>query len=137
MNKVEITGRLTRDAEIRYAAGESKTAVASFTVAIKRKYTDGTDFINCKAFGKTAEFVEKYFCKGMKIEVCGRIETGSYEKSDGTKVNTTTVIAEDIDFAESKKAEDIDRDARGIPASFVTIPDEVDEMLPFAQPTRR
>lgn len=140
MNKVEITGRLTRDAEIRYAGIENKTAIASFTVAINRKFTEGTDFIDCKAFGKTAEFIEKYFGKGMKIEVCGRIQKDSYTNKDGKNASITYVVAEDVDFAESKRAEEIDRDAKGLPASvdgFTNIPDGLDEELPFAQPTRR
>lgn len=139
MNKVEITGRLTRDVEIRYAGGEKTTAIAMFTVAVMRKFSEGTDFIDCKAFGKTAEFVEKYFGKGMKIEVCGRITTDTYKNKDGQNVSKTYVIAEEVDFAESKKAEDIHNDIvkNEPPASgFVNIPDGVDEELPFARPSR-
>lgn len=136
MNRVEITGRLTKDPEVRYSAGDNVIAIANFSVAVNRRFTEGTDFINCKAFGKTAEFVEKYFKKGMKIEVCGRIETGFYEKNDGTRVNTTAVIAEDVDFGESKAARSDSSAKDDAFEGFANIPDGVDEMLPFAAPTR-
>lgn len=96
------TGRMTKDADIRT---NGDTTVARFTVAIDRKYKRGeADFISCVAFGKTAEWMEKYTHKGMKLEIEGRIQTGSYEK-DGKKVYTTDIICETVNFAESKKLE--------------------------------
>ena len=104
INKWIGTGRLTKDPDMR-KTGDS--TVARFTVACDRAYKkegqDSADFISCVAFGKTAEFMEKYFSKGMKAEIEGRIQTGSYEK-DGAKHYTTDIICERVGFAESKKA---------------------------------
>ena len=94
-------GRLTRDPETRQSG---ETAVARYTLAVDRRKKDGADFINCVVFGKGAEFAEKYLKKGTKIAVCGRIQTGSYEK-DGRKIYTTDVVVDEQEFAESKKAE--------------------------------
>ena len=102
-----MIGRLSRDADIR-RAGE--TLVARFSLAVDRRYKkDGeqtADFIGIVAFGKTAEFVEKYFKKGMKVVIEGRLQTGSYTNKDGVKIYTTDVIAEAVEFAESKKVEE-------------------------------
>lgn len=97
MNKAILMGRLTRDPEVRYSQGESSTAVARFTLAVDRRFrrADGgqdADFIGCVAFGKTAEFVEKYFRQGMKMAAVGRIQTGSYTNKEGQKVYTTDVV---------------------------------------------
>lgn len=96
MNKTILMGRLTRDPEIRTAAGESGTVIARFTLAVNRRFRrDGeasADFINCVAFGKTAEFIEKYINKGRQICVSGRIQTGSYTNRDGQKIYTTEVV---------------------------------------------
>ena len=106
MNKSILIGRLVRDAEIRYTSGEKPTVIASFSLAVDRKFKqDGqptADFINCKAFGKVAELVEKYVSKGSKIAITGRIQTGNYTNKDGIKVYTTDVIVEEIEFCESK-----------------------------------
>ena len=108
MNKVILMGRLTRDPEVRYSQGENATAVARFTLAvdrrIKRDNEASADYINCVSFGKSAEFAEKYFRKGTKIVVAGRIQTGSYTNKDGQKVYTTDIVIEEQDFAESKAA---------------------------------
>lgn len=108
MNKVILMGRLTRDPEISYAQNEKSTCIARYTLAVDRRYKrDGdqqADFIRCTAFGKAAEFVGKYFRKGIKIVVCGRLQTGSYTNNDGQKVYATDVIVEEQDFAESKAA---------------------------------
>lgn len=108
MNKVILMGRLTKDPEVRYSQGEQSTAIARYTIAVDRRFKrDGddqtADFIGCVAFGKAAEFAEKYFKKGTKIAVTGRIQTGSYTNKDGQKVYTTDVVVEDQEFAESKK----------------------------------
>lgn len=104
-NRVFLSGRATRDCEIR-ESGETK--VARYSLAVDRKYTKGeekqTDFLNCVCFGKTAEFAEKYVKKGTKLIVIGRIQTGSYTNKDGQKINTTDIIVEEHEFCESKNA---------------------------------
>ena len=109
MNKVILMGRLTRDPEIRYSQGEQSTAVARYTIAVDRRFRrDGdqqtADFIGCVAFGRQGEFAEKYFRKGIKIAITGRIQTGSYTNKDGQRVYTTDVVVEEQEFAESKSA---------------------------------
>ena len=109
MNKVILMGRLTRDPDIRYTQGENSMAVARFTLAVDRRRTntDGqrdADFISCVSFGKLAEFAERYLHQGTKVVATGRIQTGSYTNKDGQKVYTTDVVAEDLEFAESKAA---------------------------------
>ena len=108
MNKVILMGRLTRDPEVRYSAGENSLAIARYTLAVDRRFKrDGeatADFISCVAFGRTAEFAEKYFRQGLKIAISGRIQTGSYTNREGQKVYTTEVVVEDQEFAESKAA---------------------------------
>ena len=105
MNKVILCGRLTKDLEVRYGQN-SQTAIGRFSIAVDRgKDKDGkdkgADFINCIAFGKTAETIERYFHKGDKILVEGRIQTGSYEGKNG-KVYTTDIAVERFEFVESK-----------------------------------
>ena len=116
MNKVILIGRLTRDPEVRYSAGENATAIARYTLAVDRKYKQegqqNADFIQCIAFGRSAEFAEKYFRKGMKIAITGRIQTGSYTNKEGQKGYTTDVVIEEQEFAESKSSSGADREAR-------------------------
>ena len=107
MNKVILMGRLTRDPDIRYTQGENSMAVARYTLAVDRRRAnaDGqreADFISCVAFGRQAEFAERYLHQGTKIAVTGRIQTGSYTNKDGQKVYTTDVVIEEQEFAESK-----------------------------------
>ena len=146
MNKVILMGRLTRDPEVRYSTGEQATAVARYTLAVDRRRgrnsSDGeqtADFINCVAFGRAGEFAEKYFHKGIKIAITGRIQTGSYTNKEGQKVYTTDVVVEDQEFAESKNASG---EAAVAPAhapesasaagdGFMNIPEGIDEELPF------
>ena len=145
MNKVILMGRLTRDPEVRYG-GANNSAVARFSLAVDRRFKrDGdeqtADFINCVAFGKTAEFLEKYARKGTKFVVEGRIQTGSYTNKDGQKVYTTDVVCENVEFAESKNAQGgsnggFDGGSNFAPSSdagdgFMNIPDGIDEELPF------
>lgn len=135
MNKVSLTGRLTRNPEIRYT--NSGSAVASFTVAVDRRFKrDGeqtADFISCVAFGKTGEFIEKYFYKGSGIEVSGRIQTGSYTNKDGNKVYTTDVVAEECGFAQGGKSGGGSESGHAKdPDDFMEIPDGIDDELPFA-----
>ena len=143
-------GRLTRDPEVRYSQGENATAISRYTLAVDRRYRrDGdeqtADFIGCVAFGKAAEFAEKYFHKGTKVLVTGRIQTGSYTNRDGQKVYTTDVIVEEQEFAESKSSSNAGNSASSAPQSnpgssnptssagggFMNIPDGLDEELPF------
>lgn len=105
MNQVIIIGRLTKDPETRY--GTSGTAIAKFSVAVDRIGKDaGADFIPVKVFGKTAENCERYLGKGSQVGVSGRIQTGSYEKKDGTKVYTTEVVADRVEFLGTKRADE-------------------------------
>lgn len=137
MNKVHLLGRLTRDPEIRYPQGNEQMAIARYTLAVDRRFKkDGeqtADFISCVAFGKAAEFAEKYLKKGTKIAATGRIQTRSYTNREGQKVYTTDVIIEEQEFAESKAAaadgssQPAESDARG----FMSIPDGIEDDLPF------
>ena len=99
MNKTVLMGRLTADPQVRYSQGDNATAVARYTLAVNRKFKkDGeptADFIPCVVFGRSAEFTEKYFRKGMQVAISGRIQTGSYTNKDGQKVYTTDVVVED------------------------------------------
>lgn len=105
MNNVSLVGRLVRDPEVRYGQNES-VSVAKFSLAVERKWKrDGeptVDFINCTVFGKSAEFTEKYFKKGMRVAITGRIQTGSYKNKDGQTVFTTEIIVESQEIAQSK-----------------------------------
>lgn len=134
MNSVQLLGRLTRDPEVRYA--ESGSTIARFSLAVDRKFKqeggETADFINCIAFGKTAEFIEKYFSKGMKIALNGRIQTGSYTNKDGVKVYTTDVVIENVEFAESKNSNAGNSTPAPAPnGDFMSVPDGIDEELPF------
>lgn len=110
MNKVILMGRPTADPEIRYGTGENALAIGRYTLAVNRRYVkegeQQADFIRCVAFGKAAEFAEKWIKKGTKLLVTGRIQTGSYTNQDGVKIYTTEVVIEDQEFAESKKGEE-------------------------------
>lgn len=153
MNKVILMGRLTRDPDIRYTQGDNSMAIARYTIAVDRRMrrdaAEGqqtADFIGCVAFGRQAEFAERYLHQGTKIIATGRIQTGSYVNKDGQKIYTTDVVIEDQEFAESKAAQE----GRGTGSSFgggssagsdfgspvgdgfMNIPDGVeDEGLPF------
>ncbi len=140
MNKVILMGRLVRDPEVRYMQNENSTAVARFSFAVPRKFKrqnePDCDFINCVAFGKTAEFIEKYAFKGTKLLLEGRWQTGSYTNKDGVKVYTNDCIVESCEFAESKSASQQNTQSRPEPMStsgdgFMNIPDGIDEELPF------
>lgn len=137
MNKANLLGRLTRDPEIRYSQGNDQMAIARYTLAVDRRFKrDGeqaADFISCVAFGKAAEFTEKYLKKGTKIAVTGRIQTGSYTNRDGQKVYTTDVVIEEQEFAESKAAAsgENEQPASCDPQGFMSIPDGIEDDLPF------
>nr|WP_314636573.1 single-stranded DNA-binding protein [uncultured Oribacterium sp.] len=140
MNQVVLIGRLVKDPEIRYTQGEQPIAVANYTLAVDRRYKkDGepsADFIRCVAFGRNAEFAEKFMTKGRKFAVAGSIQTGSYQNKDGQTVYTTDVIINGQEFCDSKPASagssgnyaGAATDSEG----FMSIPDGVeDEGLPF------
>ena len=134
MNSVQLIGRLTRDPEIRYTDGGA--SIARFGIAVDRRFKQengaDADFINIVAFGKTAEFIEKYFHKGMKIALNGRIQTGSYTDKDGKKVYTTDIVAENVEFCESKgTSSNNDAPAPASDGDFMSVPDGMDEELPF------
>lgn len=138
MNKVILMGRLTRDPDIRWTQGPEQSAVARYTLAVNRRFQkEGgatADFISCVAFGRQAEFAEKYLRQGTKIAIIGRIQTGSYTNREGRKVYTTDVVVEEQEFAEGKNAER-PREQGATPQAntdgFMTIPDGVDEDIPF------
>ena len=147
MNKVILMGRLTRDPEVRYSQGENATAVARYSIAVNRRFKRAgepdADFFNCVAFGRQAEFVERYLRQGTKIVVSGRLQTGSYTNRDGVKVNTVDIVVEEQDFAESKAANGtsgsnyqasqapVAAPSADIGDGFMNIPDGIDEELPF------
>ena len=135
MNSVQLIGRLTRDPEIRYTDGGA--SIARFGLAVDRRFKQengaDADFINIVAFGKTAEFIEKYFHKGMKIALNGRIQTGSYTDKYGKKVYTTDVVAENVEFCESKgTSSNNDAPAPASDGDFMSVPDGIEDELPFA-----
>lgn len=134
MNKVIEIGRLVRDPDIRYSGD---TTIAKYTLAVDRKYKKNgeqtADFISCVAFGKLAEFAEKYLNKGTKIAVIGRLQTGNYTNKDGQKVYTTDVVVEEQEFTESKNANNNSNEKpQSAPDDFMSIPDDVSDMLPFS-----
>lgn len=138
VNKVVLSGRLTRDPEVRYSAGETQLAIARFTLAVDRRFKrDGeatADFIRCISFGNMAEFAEKYFGQGMKITISGRIQTGSYTDNTGKKVYTTDVVIEEQEFAEKKKPETqktAETRCETDPDGFMNIPEGLEEEMPF------
>ena len=148
MNKVILMGRLTRDPEVRYSQGENATAVARYTLAVDRRQSRNNqngeqtaDFIQCVAFGRSGEFAEKYFRKGTKVAITGRIQTGSYTNKDGVRVYTTDIVVEEQEFAESKNSSGSDGgytgntnrapEPSGAGDGFMNIPDGIDEELPF------
>lgn len=137
LNKWIGMGRLTRDPEVRYSTKQdgSQFCVAKYTLAVDRRIKQGdqqADFISCVAFGKQAEFAEKYLKQGIKIVVSGRITTGSYINKDGQKVYTTDVSIEEQEFAESKKDSKPQDESQKLPeADFVDVPEGIENDLPF------
>lgn len=124
MNHVTMLGRLSKEPEIRRGSANGKDyVVAAFPIAVDRRFQkDKTDFFNCTAFGKTAEFIEKYISKGNRIAIAGTLQNEQYEK-DGKKLTATKIIVEEVDFADSKKETEKD--------DFVSVPEGVENDLPF------
>ncbi len=150
MNRVILMGRLTRDPEIRYSQTGNQMAVARYSLAVDRAQSRNqdsdeptTDFINCVAFGKTAEFAERYLHKGTKIAIEGRIRTGRYQNKDGQTVYTTDVVVDRHEFCESRGAsqgQDYSYSSGGPAPSapapgddFMNVGDGIDEDLPFRE----
>lgn len=150
MNKVILIGRLTRDPEIRYSQGANQTTLARFSLAVDRRFKregePDADFFNCTAFGKQAEFAERYLKQGTKMVVTGRIQNDNYTNNNGEKVYSVRVMVEELEFAESKNAGGGDggysqnsgyqQTSRPAPSAatedgFMNIPDGIDEELPF------
>ena len=144
MNFTALMGRLTADPDVRYTQSDKPICTARYTLAVERRFErDGepnADFIRCISFGKNGEFAEKYFKKGTKIALTGRIQTGSYTNKDGQKVYTTDVVVDTQEFAESKNASQNQDNATLNAASntpltldgFMSVPDGIDEELPFS-----
>lgn len=139
MNNVILSGRLTADPEVKTGSGENAFTTARYTLAVDKGYRvkEGeptADFLRCIAFGKTAEFAEKYLRKGMKIIVRGRITTGSYVNNDGVKVYTTDIVVDSHEFCESKNAQNADvMPSHSSSNDFVNVPTGIEnEALPWA-----
>lgn len=137
MNKVIEMGRLVRDPDIRHSQGAEQKAVARYTLAVDRRHANRqdpnaqtADFIPCVAFGKAAEFAEKYLHKGTKIAITGRIQTGSYTNKEGAKIYTTDVVVEEQEFAESKKVTGEGAPGPQTEEGFTSV-DDFPEELPF------
>ena len=142
MNKIILIGRLTRDPEIRYSQGANASAIASFSLAVDRRFKregePDADFFNCTAFGKQAEFVERYLKKGTKMVVVGRLQNDNYTNKEGQKVYSVRIMVDELEFAESKasgESSEYHPSARPEPSAagdgFMNIPDGIDEELPF------
>ena len=154
MNKVILMGRLTRDPEVRYSQGANQTTVGRFSIAVDRRFKregePDADFFNCTAFGKQAEFAERYLHKGTKIVLSGRIQNDNYTNKDGQMVYSVRVMVDEIEFAESKNASAAGGAGfnnggynnnggyggnapapSGAGDGFMNIPDGIDEELPF------
>ena len=141
MNKVTLIGRSTKDTDVRYSQGDKPMVIARINLAVDRKFKQEgqptADFINCIAFGKTAEVIEKYVVKGTKIAVVGCIQTGSYTNKDGQKVYTTDVVIDELEFCEKRDSQQSnDNVSRPAPQTngdeFMNIPDNLDDSsLPF------
>lgn len=140
MNTVILSGRLTKDPEIRYSAGEKPIGYARYTLAVDRPARKGStehgaDYINCIAFGQKAEFAEKYLHKGIKIMISGHIQTGSYMNKEGQKVYTTNVVVNTLEFSERKEAFPFTPSIAPSDADsnvYMDVPDNFAEELPFS-----
>lgn len=132
MNTVALIGRLTKDPIVNYTQGG--TSITKFTLAVDRRFKSdnaNADFINIIAFGKTGEFIEKWFHKGDPIGITGRIQTGSYTKQDGTKVYTTDIIAENVEFTPKNVGSAAHEETNEVNEGFMQIPDNAQGGLPF------
>lgn len=138
MNKVILMGNLTRDPEIRYTQGEKSMAIARFSLAINRRFSregeTNVDFFNCTAFGKQAEFVEKYFRQGSRMLLVGRVQNDNYTNKNGEKVYSVQIMADEIEFAERKQAggnNNAEPEQKQDDDDFMEIPENIESELPF------
>lgn len=129
MNKVIMIGRLTGDPVVKYSAGDTPMAFATFSIAVPKEFKKGeADFFNCTAFGKQAEIIEKYFKKGSRIALVGRVENNDYTNRDGQKVHATRIAVKEIEFVDTKN----DSAKKEEPEEFVHVPESIsDSGLPF------
>jgi len=131
MNKVILVGNLTRDPEIKYAQ-TNNMAIARFTIAVSRRFKregePDSDFFNCTAFGKTAEFVQKYFTKGKRMMLIGRIQNDNYTNKNGEKVYSVQILAEEVEFGEKKGASETTENNDD---DFMPVPEADDDAIPF------
>nr|DAI34308.1 MAG TPA: Single strand binding protein [Caudoviricetes sp.] len=138
MNKVILMGNITRDPEIRYTQGEKSVAIARFSLAINRRFSregeTNVDFFNCTAFGKQAEFVEKYFRQGSRMLLVGRVQNDNYTNKNGEKVYSVQIMADEIEFAERKQAggnNNAEPEQKQDDDDFMEIPENIESELPF------
>lgn len=138
MNKVILMGNLTRDPEIRYTQGEKTMAIARFSLAINRRFSregeTNVDFFNCTAFGRQAEFVEKYFRQGSRMLLVGRIQNDNYTNKNGEKVYSVQIMADEIEFAERKQSgvnNNSEPEQKQDDDDFMEIPENIESELPF------
>lgn len=138
MNKVILMGNLTRDPEIRYTQGEKTMAIARFSLAINRRFSregeTNVDFFNCTAFGRQAEFVEKYFRQGSRMLLVGRVQNDNYTNKNGEKVYSVQIMADEIEFAERKQAggnNTAEQTQKQDDDDFMEIPENIESELPF------
>lgn len=149
MNKVILMGNLTRDPEISYSSGDNSMAIARFSLAVNRRFSrqgnDEVDFFNCTAFRQQAEFVEKYFKKGSRMLVSGRIQNDNYTNRNGEKVYSVSIIVEEVEFGSRKNDDNsFNTNSQGFDAgsapqptqasndeNFMDIPNGIEEGLPF------
>lgn len=140
MNKIMLSGRLTKDPDVRYSQGENSIAIAKFSLAVDRRFKRQgeaeTDFFNCTAFGKQGEFVEKYLKQGTKMLVTGRLQNENYTNKEGKKVYGVQIIVDELEFAESRtggnKQSQPQQQAPQQNDGFLNIPTGLEEELPFA-----
>ena len=137
MNNLILIGRLARDPELRVIQGNTELTVTKFSIAVSRKYKVAgeerprADFLECTAWGKTGEFVNKYFKKGNLIALKGSVETDSYTNKDGVKVKTVYVRVDEAEFTGEKTQESSPEVPETTPDGFMNIPDGIEDELPF------
>lgn len=135
MNTVILMGRLTKDPEVRYTNGETAMAIARYTLAVDRRFKrDGqpeADFFECSAFGRAGEFAEKYFHRGTKIVIQGRLQNDNYKGKDGKMVYRNVIVVESQEFAESKGSKPETKEKTKPDDDGFMVPDGVEEELPF------
>lgn len=132
MNQITIKGRLTRTPELKYVQGKNaETAVCSFNVAVNRRFGEETDFFDCQAWGKTGEFVNKFFIKGQEILVAGEMQCQKYKDKDGNNRYPWKVKADQIEFCGSKKDGNVEESDSSIPNGFEDAGKIDDDDLPF------